>query len=145
MLANNSQHCWMLHVTLSPAAFALLVTCSCVFFACCSCLLLLRVVGSYCAKFETGQIFDPTTPNISFFFPYMIAEAGCFLELRKPLLIHFCVEMWVLFSIFSIFCITSVILPHRKFLQFDWLRAVIFQLNLKYLHVKITNRLRVVV
>ena len=28
---------------------------------------------------------------------------------------------------------------HEKFLQFDWLRAVIFQLNLKYLHVKITN------
>ena len=67
------------------------------------------------------------------------------LELRKPLLIHFCVVMWVLFSIFSIFCITSVILPHGKFLQTDWLRAVIFQLNLKYLHVKITNRLRVVV
>ena len=30
-------------------------------------------------------------------------------------------------------------------LQFDWLRAVVFQLNLKYLHVKITNLLRVVV
>ena len=35
------------------------------------------------------------------------------------------------------------ILLHEKFLQFDWLRAVIFQLNLKYLHVKITNLLRV--
>ena len=33
----------------------------------------------------------------------------------------------------------------RKFLQFDWLRAVVFQLDLKYLHVKITNLLRVVV
>ena len=32
-----------------------------------------------------------------------------------------------------------VILLHEKFLQFDWLRAVVFQLNLKYLHVKITN------
>ena len=41
---------------------------------------------------------------------------------------------------------TSLIkLLHEKFLQFDWLRAVIFQLNLKYLHVKITNLLRVVV
>ena len=31
------------------------------------------------------------------------------------------------------------------FLQFDWLRAVVFQLNLKYLHayVKITNLSRV--
>ena len=37
------------------------------------------------------------------------------------------------------------ILLHGKFLQFDWLRAVAFQLNLKYLHVKITNLLRVVV
>ena len=31
-----------------------------------------------------------------------------------------------------------VILPPGKFLQFDWLRAEIFQLNLKYLLVKIT-------
>ena len=38
-----------------------------------------------------------------------------------------------------------IILPQEKFLQFDWLRAVVFQLNLKYLHVKITNLLRVVV
>ena len=35
------------------------------------------------------------------------------------------------------------ILLHDKFLQFDWLRAVVFQLNLEYLHVKITNLLRV--
>ena len=34
--------------------------------------------------------------------------------------------------------ITIVILLHEKFLQFDWLRAVVFQLNLKYLHVKIS-------
>ena len=42
-------------------------------------------------------------------------------------------------------CIFTFILLHEKFLQFDWLRAVVFQLNLKYLHVKITNLLRVVV
>ena len=42
-------------------------------------------------------------------------------------------------------CIRDVILPQEKFLQFDWLRAVVFQLNLKYLHVKITNLRRVVV
>ena len=35
--------------------------------------------------------------------------------------------------------IRIVILQHEKFLQFDWLRPVVFQLNLKYLHVKITN------
>ena len=33
----------------------------------------------------------------------------------------------------------------ENFLQFDWLRPVVFQLNLKYLHVKITNLLWVVV
>ena len=37
------------------------------------------------------------------------------------------------------------ILLHEKFLQCDWRRAVVFQLNLKYLHVKITDLLRVVV
>ena len=37
------------------------------------------------------------------------------------------------------------ILLHKKFLQFDWLRAVVVQLNLKYLHVEITKPLRVVV
>ena len=34
--------------------------------------------------------------------------------------------------------IIQIILLHEKFLQFDWLRAVVFHLNLKYLHVKIT-------
>ena len=29
------------------------------------------------------------------------------------------------------------IILHKKFLQFDWLRAVVFQINSKYLHVKI--------
>ena len=41
--------------------------------------------------------------------------------------------------------IMIIMLLHEKFLQFDWLRAVVFQLNLKYPHVKITNFLRVVV
>ena len=55
LLANNSQHCRMLHV----ASFANNVECCC---------MLLRVVGSCSAKFETGQKFEPTTarPNISF-------------------------------------------------------------------------------
>ena len=39
-----------------------------------------------------------------------------------------------------------IVIPlHENFLQFDWLRAVVFHLNLKYLHVKITNLLWVVV
>ena len=41
--------------------------------------------------------------------------------------------------------IIQLILLQEKFLQFDWLRAVVFQLNLKYPRVKITNLLRVVV
>ena len=39
----------------------------------------------------------------------------------------------------------NIIPLHEKFLHFDWLRAVVFQLNLKYLHVKITKPLQVVV
>ena len=39
----------------------------------------------------------------------------------------------------------TFILLQEKFLQFDWFRAVVFHLNLKYLHVKITNLLWVVV
>ena len=39
----------------------------------------------------------------------------------------------------------TIILLHEKFLQFDWLKAVVFQLNLKYLHVNITELLWVVV
>ena len=41
--------------------------------------------------------------------------------------------------------INIIILLPEKFLQFDWLGAVVFQLNLKYLHVKITNLSWVVV
>ena len=41
--------------------------------------------------------------------------------------------------------VNMFIVLHEKFLQFDWLGAVVFQLNLKYLHVKITSLLRVVV
>ena len=41
--------------------------------------------------------------------------------------------------------ISAFITLHEKFMQFDWFRAVVFQLNLKYLHVKITNLLEVVV
>ena len=56
-------------------------------------------------------------------------------------------NLWVFDSLLSIYRIqgaedqriVDIILLHEKFLQFDWLRAVVFQLNLKYLHVKITN------
>ena len=47
LLANNSQHCWMLHV-------------ASVYTPCC---MLLDVVACCCAKFETSQTFQPTTPS----------------------------------------------------------------------------------
>ena len=51
LLANRwTQHCWMLHV-------------ASVFTPCC---MLLHVVRSCCAKFETHQTFEPTTLNIPF-------------------------------------------------------------------------------
>ena len=50
LLANNSQHCWMLHVASVSTP----------------CCMLLNVVACWCAKFGTGQTFLPTTPNISF-------------------------------------------------------------------------------
>ena len=46
----GTQHCWMLHLTS----------------VCTPCCTLCRVVGSCCAKFETGQTYEPTNPNISF-------------------------------------------------------------------------------
>ena len=50
LLTKNSQHCWMLHVASVSTP----------------CCMLLDVVACCCAKFETGQTFQPTTPNISF-------------------------------------------------------------------------------
>ena len=52
LLANNSQHCWMSHVP----------------FVCTPCGMLLRVIGSCCAKFETSQTLsymqtDAIRPN----------------------------------------------------------------------------------
>ena len=38
-----------------------------------------------------------------------VTSFGCFLVLRKLLLVSFCVVVWVLFSVFSIFCITSLV------------------------------------
>ena len=48
-------------------------------------------------------------------------------------------NLWLLLVIIVVVVVSSLILIHEKFLQFDWLRAVVFQLNLKYLHVRITD------
>ena len=50
-----------------------------------------------------------------------------------------------LIVIIVVVVIIVIILLHEKFLQSDWLRAVVSQLNLKYLYVKFTNLLQVVV
>ena len=41
--------------------------------------------------------------------------------------------------------VNMFLLLREKILQFDWLGVVVFQLNLKKLHVKITSLLRVAV
>ena len=60
----------------------------------------------------------------------------------------YCPRITNSFNIFALYAAKNnieLILLHEKFLQFDWLRAVVFQLNLKYLHVKLTYFLPVVV
>jgi len=52
--------------------------------------------------------------------------------------IYLCCEFISLTKNERITQILRFILLPEKFLQFDWLRADVFQLNLKYLHVKIT-------
>ena len=51
----------------------------------------------------------------------------------------------IIIIIITVIIIIVIILLHEEFLQFDWLRAVVFQLNFEYLHVKITNLLWAVV
>ena len=48
-------------------------------------------------------IFVMSSPGI------LTPSSGCFLVLWKPLLVHFCIVVWVLFSIISVFCIICVI------------------------------------
>ena len=52
--------------------------------------------------------------------------------------IYLCCEFMSLTKNERITQILRFILLPEKFLPFDWLRADVFQLNLKYLHVKIT-------
>ena len=50
---------------------------------------LLHVVGCCCAKFETGQTFQPTTPNISFV-PWSPKRSVTMLDLFAQLFQHCC-------------------------------------------------------
>ena len=56
-----------------------------------------------------------------------------------------CISTYSGLELVYLWPIWHIILLHEKFMQFDWLRAVVFQLNLKYLEMKIANLLRVVV
>ena len=67
LLANNSQHCWMLHVAS----------------VCTPCCMLLDVVACCCTKFETGQTFQPTTSNISLFHDRRSLAQQCWIRLHS--------------------------------------------------------------
>ena len=70
----RTQHCWMLH-------FASVCT---------PCCMLLDVVACCCAKFETGQTFQRTNPNISFV-PRSPKHSATMLECRSQ-------HCWELFA-----------------------------------------------
>ena len=63
-MANDSQHCWMLHVAS----------------VCTPCSMLLDVVACCCAKFETGQTFQPTTPKILWFRDHGSVAQQCWIR-----------------------------------------------------------------
>ena len=72
LLANNSQyHCWMLYVVS----------------VCTPCCMLLDVVVCCCTKSETGQTFQPVTPNISFV-PWSLKRSATILDPFAPLFQH---------------------------------------------------------
>ena len=53
-----------------------------------------------------SQTIGPSRASQTMLF---VGILGCFLVLRKLLFVSFCVVVWVLFSVFSIFCITSLV------------------------------------
>ena len=71
LLTNNSQHCWMLYVAS----------------VCTPCCMLLDVVACCCAKLETCQTFQPTTPNI-FFVPRSPKRSATMLDPFAQLFQH---------------------------------------------------------
>ena len=72
LLANNSQHCWMLHIAS----------------VCSPCFMLLDVAACCCAKFETSQTCQPTTPNIFFFVPWSPKPTATMLDPFAQLFQH---------------------------------------------------------
>ena len=66
----------------------------------------------------------------------MKGKGPCYVWIR--LLYHTSIHVNLQICVYMYRWFTCVILLPQKFLPFDWLRAEVFQLNLKYLHVKIT-------
>ena len=66
LLANNSQHCWMLHVAS----------------VCTPCFMLLDVVACCCAKFETGQTFSQQLPTFLLFRDRRSVAQQCWIRLH---------------------------------------------------------------
>ena len=67
LLANNSQHCWMLHVAS----------------VCTPCCMLLDVVACYWAKFETGQTFSQQLPTFLLFRDRRSVAQQCWIRLHS--------------------------------------------------------------
>ena len=63
----NSKHCWVLHATS----------------VCTPCCMMLRVVGSCCAKLETGQTFDQQLSTFLLFRDYWSVVQQCWIRLRN--------------------------------------------------------------
>ena len=74
-----------------------------------------------------------TTTNNIFSEPKITLTLSIFIKRLEKQTVHCGFTQITRYSILHVF-----ILLYEKFLQFDWLRAAVFQLNLKYLHVKIT-------
>ena len=67
LLANNSQHCWMLHVAS----------------VCTPCCMLLDVVACCCAKFEPVKLFSQQLPTFLLFRDPRSVEQQCWIRLHS--------------------------------------------------------------
>ena len=67
LLANNYQHCWMLHVAS----------------VCTPCCMLLDVVACRCAKFETSETFQPKLPTFLLFCDRRSVAQQCWIRFHS--------------------------------------------------------------
>ena len=96
-----------------------------------SCLTLLLLMGlALCMNFRMQNVKKASVTSLSV---PSTEYVSCYAVIQLT------ITMWFLVKSQDQAEFRPLILLHEKLLQFDWLRAVVFQLNLKYLHVKITN------